>query len=635
MELRVLGHFELVSDAGEAIPITRPLVRGAIFALVLYRNRSVSPERLIDLLWGTSPDTHRLHSLRTCMWGARKLLPPECLITDDVGHRLRIDRDHDRVDLDRFRDLQRQGRAALRTGDTIGAVRLLEEAMQVWGSGRLADLLPATSAMTSLVTGLIEEHRDARNALVQARLALGQHRELLPELRALIAGEPDNERLWGQLMLVLYRCGLKTEALKVFTEARTALMAHAGARPGAELQALRRQIRADDPALVPDPVPTAPAAHEVRRDASPHQLPSDLVDFTGRDSETEELISLLSAPVEATAAPVVEVTGPPGVGKTALAVHVAHTLAHRYPDGQLYIGLAGLSPTPTSASAALWEALQTLGTSSGDIADATQQRAAAYRSRLAGRKMLIILDEAASPEQVRPLLPGTAGCALILTSRTRLAGLVPDHSIRLEPMEHRDALHLLIRIIGQRRATAAPDAAGLIVDACGGFPLAVRIAGQRLAARPHRPIADLARTLSDDSRRLDELVNGDQAVRASIAPSYRALEPAAARAFRLLALAGENRIARWVADVLLGEPSTDVVDTLVDHSMLAAAACDANEQPCYRLYDLLREYGAELLAIDPEAETARERLAHARAELAAIADTARPRRPHRPPSGAA
>jgi DNA-binding SARP family transcriptional activator len=451
MEFRVLGRLEVVSDTGDVMPAPRPLVRAAIFGLVLHRNRSLAPERLVDLLWGADAGADPLHTLRNCIWGVRKALPPDRLVTDDIGYRLRIDAERDRTDVDRFRRLHREGRAALCRGDNPRAATLLGEAMGLWRDLPLTDLYPGTPVMRSLMMGLTEEQRDARNALVQARLGLGQHRELLPQLRTLVTAEPANERLWADLMLTLYRCDLKAEALQVFDEARAALRISVGVQPGAELHRLQRQIQADDPALAPDPV-TDPEQHQdAGRGIVPRQLPSDLMDFTGRTVEAAELIGLLSPAEGGTAVPVAEVTGPPGVGKSVLAVHVAHAVAHDYPDGQLHIRLAGASPTPPTAGAVLGEVLRMLGVAAAEIPETTQQRAALYRSRLADRRMLIVLDDAASPERVRPLVPGMAGCAVIVTSRVRLVGLTSGRSMSLAPLEHPDALCLLARIIGRAR----------------------------------------------------------------------------------------------------------------------------------------------------------------------------------------
>ncbi|GLY86027.1 AfsR/SARP family transcriptional regulator [Actinoallomurus iriomotensis] len=639
MEYRVLGRIDIISAGGELVPVTRPLVRGALFALVLHRNEPLSRERLIDLLWGEGPGpVDRLHSLRDCLWNLRRLLPPQRLVADERGHRLDIVAGRDRVDVERFRQLVRE---AARTGDDLTAAHLLQDAVGLWGSGRLSELLPATAAMTALVTGLAEEHRGARNALIQVRLRLGQHWDLLPELRAWVSAEPVDEQLWADLMLALYRCGLKTDALGAFTEAREALST-AGLAPGNQLHRLHRQMQVDDPKLSPEVEGSHPsllagalADHRAKRQIRPRQLPPDTLNFTGRGTQAAELIALLSPKPGSLGVPLAEVTGPPGIGKTALAVHVAHAIAHDYPDGQLFLRLGGASDDPARPEEALAEVLRAVGMSPVEVPETRAEREAAYRTHLAGRRLLLVLDDAASPDQVRPLLPGTAGSAVIVTSQRQLVGLAAGQAVNLAPFAVDEAMALLAQIVGRPRMEAEPIAADEVVAACGGLPLAVRIAGERLAARPNWPIAYLARALRDEQRRLDELVAGDLAVRASLALSYRTLPPRLQRLFRLLPLAGAGELPGWAADRLVGEPATDAVEVLVDRSLLCAEGMDVLGQPRYRMHDLIRTYATELQtgpdgAVD-DTEAAQARLIDGWLELAALADAQLPQPRYLPP----
>jgi tetratricopeptide (TPR) repeat protein len=314
------------------------------------------------------------------------------------------------------------------------------------------------------------------------------------------------------------------------------------------------------------------------------------------------------------------ISGPPGAGKTALGLHVAHSLRHVFPDGQLFAPLAGASARPREPDEVLGELLRALGVGPAAIPATQEQRAALFRSRLAGRAVLVVADDAASVGQVRPLLPGTAGCAVMVTSRDRLAGLCGAGSFPLDPLGHDEAVEMLGRIVGTGRVAAEPEAADGLVAACGRLPLAVRIVAAKLVARPWWPVAKVAALVADERRRLDEPAVGDLAVRASVAPSYEALDERARRAFRLLGLLGPHDFAGWVVAALLGEPDADdVVDALVDKSLLTPAGVDGTGEPRYRLHDLLRDYAVERIAADEpdhDREAAHDRLLNGFTDLA-------------------
>jgi DNA-binding SARP family transcriptional activator/tetratricopeptide (TPR) repeat protein len=365
-----------------------------------------------------------------------------------------------------------------------------------------------------------------------------------------------------------------------------------------------------------------------------YQLPADTPDFTGRPGECGRLATLLVPAEGATAVPVVMLSGPPGVGKTCLAVHVAHTVRRHFPDGQLYIPLAGASTSPRTSGEVLGELLRTLGVAAGCIPGQADARSAMLRSYLADHRVLLLADDAGSAAQVRMLIPGTAGCAVIVTSRDRLTGLTAAH-LHLESLQPFEALQMLGRIAGEQRVAADPAAAAELVAACGHLPLAVRIAAARLAARPAWPVATLAGMMSDQRQRLDHLTAGDLEVRATVELSYHALPPRARAAFRRLALAGPADVAGWVVAVLLGsDQAADVVDLMVDKSMLGVGEVDATGQPRYRLHDLLRDYAGDQLSAEPQHERAAalERLVQAWLQLARRADQAMPCNPYLPPT---
>jgi DNA-binding SARP family transcriptional activator len=363
------------------------------------------------------------------------------------------------------------------------------------------------------------------------------------------------------------------------------------------------------------------------------QLPPDIADFTGRQAECDRLAELLVSADETRAVAVAVVSGLAGVGKTSIALHVAHALRGRFPDGQLYVQLGGTSMSPRRPGEVLGEVLRALGVAVGSIPRETAARSALLRSCLADRRVLLVADDAASAAQVRTLLPGTAGCAAVITSRDRLAGLAASH-LYLKSLPPGEAVEMLGRIAGEHRVAADPAAAAGLVAACGHLPLAVRIVGARLITRPSWPVATLAALMANERRRLDELSVGDLDVRAAIELSYQPLPARARRAFRLLALEGPSCFAAWVVQVLIGSGDTaDIVDLLVGKSMLGAGGVDATGQPRYRLHDLLLDYAGQQLAGEPQRERAAafERLLHAWLQLCQCADQAMPRNPYLPP----
>jgi len=302
-------------------------------------------------------------------------------------------------------------------------------------------------------------------------------------LRGIVTADPLREHAWAQLMLALYRCGNKTEALAAYTRARAAAIEEYGADPSPELQELLRRILQDDPALAPPrPRPEAGAGGLRLAAVAPVcQLPADVAIFAGRGRECALLENMVTAS-SAAGVPVAAVAGPPGVGKTCLAVHVAHSVRDRFPDGQIFVHLAGASAHPRSPSAVLGEVLRALSVPAREIPRSLAERAGLYRSLLAGRRMLVVADDAAGPWQVEPLLPGTAGCAMLVTSRAYPTGLATARLVDLDVLAPDEATAMLSGIIGSGRVDAEPKAAGEIVASCGYLPLAVRIAAARLAA---------------------------------------------------------------------------------------------------------------------------------------------------------
>jgi tetratricopeptide (TPR) repeat protein/transcriptional regulator with XRE-family HTH domain len=360
------------------------------------------------------------------------------------------------------------------------------------------------------------------------------------------------------------------------------------------------------------PRPALPA-DRLRRPADlvvPAQLPPDIVDFTGRADMVERFgVLLVGAPDDAarsTAMAVTAVVGAGGVGKTTLAVHIGHRVRARFPDGQLFIDLRGAEASPADPREVLGRFLRALGVDGSAIPEEADERADLYRSLLAGRRVLVVLDNAGGEAQVRPLLPGSPTCAVLVTSRTRLGGLEGARMLDVDLLYPAQAMALLGRIVGRERVAAEPAAAAELARLCGFLPLALRLAGARLAARPHWRLVQLAERLANERQRLDELAYGHLAVRASLTLSYRALEPTARLLFGRLGLLHAPDVTAWIAAALLDtsvEQATELADRLVDARLLEVAGRDATGQVRYRFHDLVRLYARERAeAEDPPAE---------------------------------
>ncbi|WP_435242879.1 ATP-binding protein [Streptomyces cucumeris] len=415
---------------------------------------------------------------------------------------------------------------------------------------------------------------------IELELERGRHTAVLPELTSLTTAHPLRERLCGLLMLALYRDGRHSEALAVYDDLRRRLAQELGVEPGGTLTGLRRRMERSDPALTrtftaPGPTSTRPA-----------QLPATVADFTGRSDFLAELGERVATGEPA--GTVLTITGTGGIGKTALAVHVAHTTRHHFPDGQLYADLRGSGPNPAEPEGVLGGFLRALGTPDSAVPDGPEERAALYRSLLTGRRVLVLLDNARDAAQVHRLLPGGNGCVTLVTSRTRMTGLAGSHGVALDVMGPDEAYALFARIVGEERAEVERKAAMAVVSACGHLPLAIRIAASRLAARRTWTVSVLARKLADERRRLDELRAGDLAVKATFELGYGQLEPPQARAFRLLGLAEGPNVSLASAAAVLGLPHEDtgrLLSSLEDISLLEATAPGR-----YRFHDLVRLY---------------------------------------------
>ncbi|WP_439660939.1 BTAD domain-containing putative transcriptional regulator [Lentzea sp. HUAS TT2] len=598
-ELRVslLGALAATVD-GEELTLGPPRQRAVLAVLALRANHVVSRSELIDAVWGEDPPASADNGIHTYVAGLRRLFEPgrasrapsAVLLSTDAGYLLRLPSSSSDAGVFRAH-LDEAGRLRATPAEAIAA---FDAALGLW-RGVALDGVPGPFAAVERAR-LAEMRLTAVEQRAALMLTVGREAEVAAELTTLVSAHPLRERLHGLLMSALFRGGRQAEALAVYTDLRRLLIEELGIEPGPELRHLHEQVlvgRHD-----PQPEPAAPVL-------VPVQLPHEIRDFTGRGKELAKLIEVVPhdhSPV------LVAITGTGGVGKTALAVRFAHQVAARFPDGQLHVDLRGFdsSAPPVQPAAALHQLLQSLGVPSERIPEDLPAKSALYRSVLAGKRVLVLLDNARLAEQVRPLLPGRSTSMVLVTSRNHLGGLVARdgaHSLTLSTLTRDEGLALLTSAVGADRVAAEPAAAAKLVELCGHLPLAVRIAAERVVTRPHLTLADLASDLADEHDRLNVLATGDDedtAVRAAFSWSYLALKPDAARLFRLIGLHPGAEISLNAVAALAGVPvsrARALVDVLAGGHMLEEVA-----RGRFRLHDLLRLYATELSATEESSD---------------------------------
>ena len=607
VRFRVIGPVEARAEDGGAVQLP-PKPRAMLAVLLLEAGRPVSQERLMAALWQERPPPSAPRVIRTYVSALRQSLRlsrgdglPRLMPAGD-GYRLEVEPGD--LDLLVFDDLAGRGQRALGDGDPAVAARLLDQALGLW-RGEPAEDVNLDGETGVLLAGLTERRLLAEEDRAEAGLVLGHDAALITRLRLLVAAHPLRERLWGQLMTALYRTGQQAAALDAYHQVRTRLVAELGVEPGPGLRELHQQILAGDtlPPRYSAALPTAPVV--------PRQVPLDVSPFTGRAGELGRLDAGLGAPGADPLAPVMitVITGAAGVGKTALAIHWAHRVADRFPDGQLYASLRGYSPAgAASPLQVLAQFLRALGAGAGRIPGDLDEAAAMYRSLLDGKQILIVLDNAASSEQVRPLLPAGPGCAVVVTSRDRLPGLTARDGaarISLEPLAPAEAVALLRGILSPRRADAELPAVADIAARCEFLPLALRIAADRATARPRQSLAALAAQLAAADDRLDMLTSTDDpgtSVRPVFSWSYRAQPADAERMFRLAALPAGPDISIPAAAALAAASQAEARRLL--EALAGTHLLEEHTPGRYRFHDLLRIYAGEAARAD-ESDTAR------------------------------
>ncbi|MEV6874252.1 BTAD domain-containing putative transcriptional regulator [Amycolatopsis sp. NPDC051128] len=570
--------------------------------LLLEANRVVSIGHLIDAIWEDDPPATARTQVQICVSKLRNSLVEhglgETIVTKPPGYQLNVA--PGQLDARVFAESVGAADALSREGKPAQAAEVLARALALWRGPALSGVrgrIPEAKAIQ-----LDESRLSAIETRVDIELRLGRHHQLVGELSTLVAEQPLRERLRGQLMLALFRAGRQAEALETYRLGRELMIDELGLEPGEELRRLETAILAGEVADVEaaDALAKPPPARPEEADVPvPFQLPADVADFTGRAELVARAERLLLGPDGRHATRVVVLLGKPGVGKSALAVHVAHRLgdAH-FPDGQLYCDLGGHRDQPTRAVDALGRFLRALGVPGEVIPEHADERAEMFRHLLARRRMFVLLDDAADEAQVTPLLPGSGKCVVLVTSRARLTGVAGAQALDVEVFGHDEAIGMLSSVIGPRRVAAEPAAADALVRLVGRLPLALRIVAARLGARPHWTLAWMLERLSDERRRLDELAHGQLMVRASLALTFDGLPPQARKLLGLLGLLDTPSFPSWVAAALLDADylaAADLLELLVDAQMVEVAALDVTGGPRYKLHGLIRLFAREQL----------------------------------------
>ncbi|MFI5713791.1 AfsR/SARP family transcriptional regulator [Kribbella sp. NPDC051620] len=573
LRIELLGSLSVRLD-GQLVEVG-PLRQQALLAVLALRaNRTCTPEELFDAVWGDRPPATGLKVLPPYIYRIRKALPVDGLLerTRD-GYMLRLA--PDAVDVNRFD-------AAVQAAEAQQDAGAYAEALNLFRGEPLSGL-PGHYLATHRQR-LVERRYKVLSDRIDLDLASGRHSAVVAELVTAVAERPLDERLAGQLMLALYAGGRQADAMNVYTQTRHTLVEQLGVEPGPELRATHQRILRNEGGAQP------------RRDELPYQDSA----FVGRDDELAAVVDALSQ-VDRTAPPIVTVDGMGGAGKTALAVRAARELAGVYPDGLLYLQLHGHTPGrgALAVRAALDHLLSSIGMKPERIPRELDEQAALWRSEVAGRRVLIVLDDTPDSRLVAPLLPGAPSCGVLITSRRQLIGIDAARRVPLGVLGAEDAARLLVEIVGSERG-GPQEAAQELVERCGYLPLAIRIAGARLRHRPTWTVEHLNQRLQAQDRGLDELTADGRGLVSTFAMSYEQLSPEQQRMFRYLSLLPGRDVDRYGAAALAGvEPheAEPLLEDLLDASLLLQSAPDR-----FQFHDLLRQYAGKLSQQDAVAD---------------------------------
>ncbi|GAA3433277.1 AfsR/SARP family transcriptional regulator [Kutzneria kofuensis] len=591
MHIGVLGMLQAgVGDTPIAIGGSRQ--RTILAMLALAPGQVVSVDALVEAVWNGRPPATGRTQVAICVAALRKTVkatgfPDDVIITSAPGYLLRTD--NVLIDAVEFAELTAAGETAAEAGDLVEAARCLDAALKLWRGPALTGV---SGLSVEIEAARLEELRlTAHEKHAAIRLDLGQHNDLIGELTTLVREHPLREQARAQLMLAQYRAGRRAESLATFRDGQRLSINEFGLELGPALRKMHDAILRDDPMLsAAASRPARTSGSRLRQRVRPAQLPADVQGFTGRADE----IAALDRMVDDAGLTIGLITGGAGVGKTGLAVHWAHRVADEFPDGQLFADVSA------GAKAVLGGFLRALGVPDDLIHDDVEERAALYRSILRDRQALVVLDNASSFAEIRPLLPGSPQCHVLVTSRGQLYDLLGKHGarqLRLGALAPADAVSLLGSVAGTDRVTADPAAAHQLAELCDRLPLVLRTAGARLAAKPHWSVRHLLDKVADEAHRLDELSGAEHDLRAGFAASCRELTEPEAALFRRLGLLTVPEVSVWIGAALLDTTANRAekhMERLVDLQLLDVVGTDATGGVRYRQPELIRLYAREL-----------------------------------------
>ncbi|MGW0481044.1 BTAD domain-containing putative transcriptional regulator [Nonomuraea sp. NPDC003214] len=638
VEFRLLGALEATAD-GRNLELGGTRQQIILAALLLNADRPVAMTRLMEAIYDDEPPATSRAQVQICISALRRVFAahgrPDMIVTKPQGYALLAEPGE--IDARVFETLVARARKLRDDRNPEEAIRHYREALGLWRGPALDGI---ESRLLQAIAGQLTEQRITANEdCIQLELELGRHHELVGELTGLVSIHPLRERFIAQLMTALYRSGRQAESLQVYRDARRMMIEELGIEPNERLQQLESAILTADESLEA-PAPPTLVTVEPRPGPSsvPGMLPAGIADFIGRQSQLDEIKKRLTEPPDGAArfaVPIVAIAGRAGIGKTTVAVHTAHSVAEHFPDGQLYADLHGGVSRPASPMQVLERFLRALGVSGTALPETLEERAEMYRMLLADRRMLIVLDDAASESQVLPLLPGNPASAVIVTSRSRLGALAGATQVDVSLFDAAQSVDMLSRIAGADRVWAEPEAAAALAELCGYLPLALRIAGARMAARPYWGVEQLVERLRDEARRLDELMHGDMGIRASLSLTYEGISEQARRLFRRLAILDAHVFSAWTGAALLDQPLADVqdlLDDLADAQLVEVLGTGRHVGVQYRFHDLIRVYARERLAAEETPDMRSEALARVLSALLHLTQAAR-RREYGPSPG--